>query len=128
MMSAEFELVESLQDQDAIVIGDLYRKARGSMIDGLKYLIDAGHRLIAKKDRRNHGERLPWLQANAEALGIDMPRTAQKLMKLGRKYDASVVFDEAEAIRANRIAWGHNVRGTEGTGENEWFTPPEYVE
>src|SRR4030095_7132782 len=31
-------------------------------------------------------------------------------------------------IAINRQLWGNdNVRGTQGTGENEWYTPPEYL-
>jgi phage N-6-adenine-methyltransferase len=116
------------KDQEAIVIGDLYRKARSSMVNSVKYLVEAGQRLIAKKETLNHGEWLPWLEANADVLGFENPRTSQHLMKLASKYDVDVVFDEAEALRLNRLAWGNNVRGTEGTGENEWFTPAEYIE
>jgi ParB family chromosome partitioning protein len=116
------------QDQEAIVIGDLYRRARGSMVGSIKYLAEAGRRLITKKESLKHGEWLPWLQANADALGFENRSTAQRLMMLGAKWCASASFDEAEALRLNRLAWGHNVRGTQGTGENEWFTPPEYIE
>ena len=128
MSAQEFELVALRQDQDAIVIGNLYRKGHSSMLNSVKYLIEAGHRLIAKKASLNHGEWLLWLKANADALDFEAPQTAQKLMGLARKYPVDAVFDEIEAIRANRLAWGNNVRGTEGTGENEWFTPPEYIE
>jgi phage N-6-adenine-methyltransferase len=131
MKNEEPEQLIVLPDKDpqAIVIGDLYRKARGSMVDSVKYLAEAGQRLIAKKETLKHGEWLPWLQANADALGFDTPRTAQRLIEVARKYDVDVVFDEAEALRLNQLAWGNNnVRGTQGTGENEWFTPPEYIE
>jgi ParB family chromosome partitioning protein len=45
------------------------------------------------------------------------------------KSDASVQFDEPEtALAFSREIWGHtNVRGTQGTGDNEWFTPEEYI-
>jgi hypothetical protein len=34
-------------------------------------------------------------------------------------------LDEATAITASRQLWGNdNVRGTQGTGENEWFISP----
>ena len=120
-------LVVVRSDADAIEIGNLYRKARTSMVDSLRYLIEAGHRLIAKQDSLAHGEWLPWLEVNKDALGFDTPRTAQRLIAVATNCDVDVVFDEAEAIRLNRIAWGNNVRGTEGTGENEWFTPERYI-
>jgi phage N-6-adenine-methyltransferase len=118
----------SNRDQDAIRIGDLYRKAHSALVDSVKYSIEAGQRLQKKRDALAHGEWLPWLADNADALGFDTPRTAQRLINLAGKYDASVVFDDGEAQRLSRLAWGHNTRGTEGTGENEWFTPAEYIE
>ena len=77
------------------------------MVDSVKYLVEAGQRLIAKKETFKHGEWLPWLEANTDMLGFETQRTAQKLMTLAT---------DAEAIRWNRVAWGNNVRGTEGTG------------
>jgi phage N-6-adenine-methyltransferase len=117
----------SNRDQDAIRIGDLYRKARTSVADSVRYLIKAGHRLIAKQDSLDHGEWLPWLKANADVLGFETPRTAQRLMAVASKYDAGVAFEDRQAFAISRQVWGHNVRGTHGTGENEWFTPAEYI-
>jgi ParB family chromosome partitioning protein len=38
-------------------------------------------------------------------------------------------LDAPTAVAISRQLWGHDkVRGTQGTGENEWFTPAEYVE
>jgi hypothetical protein len=35
----------------------------------------------------------------------------------------------AEAAQISRKTWGHNtLRGTTGTGENEWYTPDEYLD
>jgi ParB family chromosome partitioning protein len=50
-------------------------------------------------------------------------------MGLDGKWDASVPFDEAEAIQVSREIWGHthNPRAI-GTGENESYTPPRYIE
>lgn len=114
-------------DRDAVEIGDLYRKARSSVADSVRYSIEAGHRLLAKKASLQRGEWLPWLEANADVLDFDTPRTAQRLMDVATEYDAGVAFDDQKAIEISRTIWGHNVRGTEGTGENEWFTPGEYI-
>jgi phage N-6-adenine-methyltransferase len=113
-------------DQDAIEIGDLYRKGRSSMVDSVKYLADVGRQLTKKKDKVGHGRWMAWLEANAEVLGFGV-NAAGRLMKLGREFCVDAEFDESEALRLNRIAWGNNVRGTAGTGENEWFTPEEYL-
>lgn len=66
-------------DTDAATIGDLLRKSRGSFVDSVRYAIEAGHRLKAKKaELKQRGEQwLPWLQANAEVLGFgEAPATS----------------------------------------------------
>jgi phage N-6-adenine-methyltransferase len=115
-------------DHDAITIGNLYRKARASVADSVRYLIEAGQRLAKKKDELGHGNWLPWLEANAEVLGFDDDSTARRLMKAGANRALAHDFNEDQALQISREIWGHNVRGTQGTGENEWFTPAEYIE
>ena len=83
----------AIVDQDAIAIGDLYRQARSSLADSARCSIEAGCRLIAKKDSLSHGEWLPWLEAHAEELGFDTRRTAARLMEAASKWVASVPFD-----------------------------------
>ena len=122
-------------DKDAVAIGDLYRKARSSMVDSMLDLTEAGHRLIKKKASLERGEWLPWLTANEDVLGFK-ERAARLMMKGAswvennlecRNRQLAADLTETEATQLNRMFWGHNVRGTEGTGENEWFTPPEYI-
>jgi ParB family chromosome partitioning protein len=125
---AQLELVIRNEDPDALAIGELYRKARASVADSVRYLVEVGQRLIAKKDSLRRGEWLPWLEANADVLGFDTRMTASRLMRIAEKCNAGVTFGEEEALQISREIWGHNVRGTQGTGENEWFTPPKYVE
>jgi ParB family chromosome partitioning protein len=116
-------------DNDAVEIGTLYRKARTSIVDSVKFSIEAGMRLIAKKDSLEHGEWLPWLKANSETLGFEGRATATRLMKLASNGASTQHLEAPEALRISRELWGNdNVRGTQGTGENEWFTPPEYIE
>src|SRR5262245_11657167 len=79
------------RDQDAVEIGELYRKGCGSVVDSVCALLEAGHRLIAKKKNMKHGEWLPWLAAHADDLGFDV-RKAQRLMAAGEKYDVNVVY------------------------------------
>jgi phage N-6-adenine-methyltransferase len=114
-------------DNDAATIGELYRKGRASMADSVRCLIEAGHRLIAKKDSMGHGEWLPWLKVNADVLGFESRFTAAKLMNAAARCAASGTFDEGEALRISRQVWGHNVRGTGGTGETEWYTPAAVI-
>src|SRR5215831_9011659 len=113
-------------DKDAVQIGELYRKARASVADSVRYLIEAGQRLIKKKQELGHGNWLPWLEANADVLEMNIESTPQRLMKAAAKFSASAEYGEDEVLQISREIWGHNVRGTQGTGKNEWFTPVEY--
>lgn len=116
-------------DSDAFEIGALYRQARKSLIESARSLIEAGHRLTAKKDSLPHGAWLPWLKANAHTLGFKSNETARLLMRAAVKFQVDLEFDEAEALEILREVWGNTtVRGTQGTGDNEWFTPSEYIE
>lgn len=116
-------------DFEAAAIGDLYAKARTSIVDSVRYQIECGQRLAAKKTELGHGQWLPWLKANAGVLGFDTPRTAQMLIKSGNTKLTSHL-DAASAIQISRQAWGNSapVRGTAGTGENEWYTPSEHLD
>lgn len=116
-------------DNDAVKIGELYTKARTSIVDSARFMLEAGAKLAAKKESLPHGEWLPWLKENKETLGFeDITAVPQRLMKVARKFDASVEYDEPTALAINREAHGHlAIRGTTGTGENEWFTPPEHI-
>src|SRR5262245_15081447 len=117
------------QDNDAIEIGDLYRQGKSSMVGSVRYLIEAGQRLIAKKGSLKHGAWLPWLEANADALGFDTPRTAQRLIGLAGNATPASYLDERAALRLSRQIWGHTGGPrTVGTGETEWYTPARYVE
>jgi hypothetical protein len=114
-------------DNDAVEIGNLYRNGKASMADSVRYLVEAGRRLAGKKPELGHGHWLPWLKANEAELGFG-EWTAQRLMGAASKYVASHGFDDAGALRISREIWGHNVRGTQGTGDNEWNTPGRYIE
>jgi phage N-6-adenine-methyltransferase len=77
----------------------------------------------------DHGEWLPWLAANEAELGFK-ERAARLLMK-GAETNRQLATDleVPEALQLSRTLWGHDkIRGTQGTGENEWFTPAEYIE
>jgi DUF3102 family protein len=68
-----------------IEIGELYRKGKVSMVDSVRYLIEAGQRLAAKKGSLRHGEWLQWLTKNADALGFESRFTAAKLIRAAAK-------------------------------------------
>jgi phage N-6-adenine-methyltransferase len=124
---AQLELVIRNEDPDALAIGELYRKARASVADSVRYLIEAGQRLLEKKTSLARGEWMPWLEANAALLNMDISCTPQRLMNAAVKFGAGAEYDDQRVIEISRAIWGHNVRGTQGTGRYEWFTPAEYI-
>jgi phage N-6-adenine-methyltransferase len=69
---------------------------------------------------------MPWLEANAALLDMDISCTPQRLMNAAVKFGAGAEYDDQRVIEISRAIWGHNVCGTQGTGQNEWFTPDEY--
>jgi hypothetical protein len=85
-------------DKDAIQIGELYQKARLSLVESVRFAIACGQRLKAKQDSLPHGAWLPWLRDNAEVLGFDTPRTAQRLMALAANTTLASHLNEATAI------------------------------
>lgn len=120
-------------DSDASEIGRLYQLARTSMIKSAEYYRECGEKLIAKKAALKaefgHGSWLPWLENNAGVLGFDTPRTPQFLIKAASNAKLASHLDEASAVAFSRQLWGHDkVRGTQGTGENEWYTPADILD
>jgi Protein of unknown function (DUF3102) len=102
-------------DQSAVEIGVLYREARAGIVTSVRCCIEAGQLLAAKKAELPHGQWLPWLANNADELGFDTPRTAQRLMDVAAKYPnttSNVAFEAAEALQINREIWGNG--GTRG--------------
>jgi ParB family chromosome partitioning protein len=127
-LSALISLAHHNRDQDALAIGALYEQARSSVVGGVHSALAAGRGLIEKKAKLSHGEWMPWLEANSELLGFK-DRTARLLIKAAAKWQSTANLDAAEAVEISRLIWGNTiVRGTTGTGDNEWFTPPEYIE
>jgi len=115
-------------DSDAEKIGALYTKAKRSLVNQLRYLIEAGQAMRYKKGSMPRGEWLPWLEDNAEVLGFG-DRTARRLLEIGLM-DVNVQYDESEAAERLRKFWGNEAtrKVKPYTGDNEWYTPPKYVE
>jgi hypothetical protein len=124
-------------DPDAVIIGNLFRRGCTSFAESARYYLDAGRRLIAKKAEIiavRKGNWLSWLEANEAALGFK-ERAARLLMNAANNYagtnrQSTTDLDINDAhwlIKFNRQMWGNHVRGTLGTGDNEWFTPAQYI-
>ena len=93
-------------DPDATEIGELYARARGSMVDAVRQAIACGEKLIAKKKHFAHGHWNQWLEANAEILGFG-ERTARMLMKAASNRQLASDLDDATALAISRKIWGH---------------------
>ena len=78
------------------------------MLASVRYLIEVGKQLKAKKDTLGHRRWLPWLEANADVLGFG-DRTAAAATE-ATKFDAGVEYGETEAKRISREIWGHAAR------------------
>jgi hypothetical protein len=96
------------RDQDAVAIGTLYRKGREAIVESVRYNLQAGRKLIRKKDSMPYGEWVSWLRANADLLGFKHRTTASRLMKAAAANDASTQhLTQVEAIRINRKLCGN---------------------
>lgn len=101
--------VPEIVDNEAYDIGQLYLKGCACQIESVKYLREAGAKLLDKKASMPHGEWLPWLQQNWDVLGFTTERTAQRLIKLANTTPASDLenLTEQEALEIGRTVWGH---------------------
>jgi phage N-6-adenine-methyltransferase len=116
-------------DQDAAEIGWLYRAARISLVNSVKYSVECGQRLAAKKGALKHGEWLPWLEANAETLGFENRRTASRLMGFASNGALASHLDEAAAVTASRQLWGHkDSQLLQQSLSNDHYTPGQYLD
>lgn len=129
-MERTLQLVKSGLGFDAVQIGQLFTKAKSSMIDSLNYYIECGKRLKAVKDSLSHGEWLPWLEENEEVLGFG-DSTARRMIGAAEANQALTHdFSESDALTLSRQIWSnsvHNYRAL-GTGNNDWHTPLEYIQ
>jgi ParB family chromosome partitioning protein len=100
----------------AVEIGRLYRR-------GIADWIECGRLLKIQKDALNHGQWLPWLRDNEGVLGFGV-RAAQRLIQ--------VANDAASNTQSTAYLdpWWNERRNhrTLGTGNSEWYTPPQYID
>lgn len=90
--------------------------------------VSVGHGGDRKLKDQGPGTRTLMSAVEAEDLtGMAKQRVSDLGVRLGKpdKYREMLLGVE---YRAAMLEGAENVRGTTGTGENEWFTPPQYVE
>ena len=97
-------------DEDAVEIGKLYRSSNVSLAESIKARLECGRLLLAKKASLRHGEWLPWLKANAQALGFKDRSVATRLMSFAadKPNVASThhLSEEAAALWSREL-WGN---------------------
>ena len=88
------------------IIGKLFKLARGSHIDSVKYLVQCGEALVAVKDSLGYGEWMLWLKDHQKDLGFD-DRTARRMMQAAKEWTLASDLDDDKAAKLNRQIWGH---------------------
>lgn len=122
-MSASVSILRT-GDKDAVAIGKLYDRARKSMVDSVKDIIEAGRQLTSKKLEVGHGEWLPWLKRNAETLGF-RDRTANAMMK-GAQDNPQLTADltETDAAKINKSIWSNKPKTPVEESKPKRIRPP----
>jgi hypothetical protein len=106
----------------AAIANEAHALALQSGIEMIEQWIRAGMALIAAKGQVRHGEWLPWLAANFDA----SEDTAQGYMKVARNTERVRYLEESSLRRLLKALSGGAHIG-EATGENEWYTPADYI-
>lgn len=96
--------------------------AQQSGLNMVEHAFLAGEALIAAKEQLEHGKWLPWLSKNFAA---SQP-TASRYMKIASNYSRVNNLGETKLVKAlNAISGTTHV--SQNSGDNEWFTPPEFI-
>jgi hypothetical protein len=93
----------------------------------LKKAVEAGNLLRECKATMVHGEWLPWLKDNFSF----SHKTAMNWMMIGEAEAAGklvTVTNLAEAYRLMSKDHKPSVHVAQNSGENEWYTPPQFIE
>jgi phage N-6-adenine-methyltransferase len=108
-----------------------HQAVAASLKRSVEHAIAAGELLLEAKERPEieHGDWLPWLQEHCEI----SERTAQLYIRLAKnrdKIEEQIRNGVADLSlrQAQRFLAASSVRGSTGANNNEWYTPPEYIE
>src|ERR1700761_1643896 len=91
-----------VNDPVALEVGCLFLQAHNSHVETVHFLVTAGKKLAEKKASLGHGEWLPWVDKNKEALGFG-ERTARRLIAGADQYRTLASdLNPKEALAFNR--------------------------
>lgn len=112
----------------ARIANDAHKRCRDAFGASVVHAVRSGEALLAAKSYLSHGEFGPWLESECPDIA---PRTARKYMRLAKRPCEAVL--EAESINKaldaiSTSADGNASQVTNNSGDNEWFTPGEYIE
>jgi hypothetical protein len=106
---------------EVLAMSELYKKAQSSFVESVRYYVELGVLLTAKKKQSKHREWLPWLAANEQVLGfgrrqaqrfIQAYKTSTSLLK-----DPSDPLDEQSAALISDKIWGNADKNPEGSDD-----------
>jgi ParB family chromosome partitioning protein len=120
----ELEILPSIEHAKGEVIqlhGELFENA----VKEVAKVIRAGELLAGIKAGLKHGEWLPWIEKN---LPFDRV-TAFRYMRVYERRTELKCFTVKHITDVYRLLGGSNTAHvSHNAGENEWYTPPEYIE
>jgi ParB family chromosome partitioning protein len=113
----------------AEIINAAHEATEAAMRSGLEKAKEAGDALRQAKAAVKHGQWLPWLEKNVRCSQrtaynyMDVSKHWDKLASLANLADAYQVLSSAnESPEKSAPHVSYN------SGENEWYTPPEYLD
>lgn len=95
-----------VSDLTAASIGQLFRQAKTTHIDSVRYLAECGRQLAMKREHLEHGDWMQWLKENEQELGFSY-KTAQRMLRIDEDRTLASNLSEEKALDISRSIWGH---------------------